>query len=367
MVVHHAPVSDGREWIVFMRDRALLAQRIARDGSRLIGEPVAMAEVPDRRGDAADPIVKVGGGTLVYDPLETRPVEIAWYSRQGLKLGRVGGEPFVIAPEVSPDGNHAVMRGVQGGETWLVSVDLTTGAVQRLTSMEAWNSWPIWDVASREILYAASLSDGGTAVMAMQPDLPDAPRIVAQRPYYIRPEFDAGSTGLIANQTAPNGRTDITLLNHNSGEVVRSLVGTPAEDIGGVVFAGGRALAYVSNSSGRYEIYATDLASPGRPVRLSSHGCSPSLRMFRRPVWAVGDELIYCSADGQTLRSLRATLDGGQWRVGEDRALFTLPQGLRGLCPTPDGSRFLLLTSEGNQSPSTVTIVQGWHRELEKH
>jgi serine/threonine protein kinase/Tol biopolymer transport system component len=366
MLAHHAPVCDGNGWLVFMRDRALLAQRVTRNGSRLIGQPILMAEVPDRAGDIAGPIVQAAGGNLVYRPLDTRPVQISWYSRQGVRIAHVAAEPFVVSPEVSPDGRRAVMRGIQGGETWLVGVDLATSDVQRLTSMESWSSWPTWSANGAEILYASGLPGitDTAEVRVMDPANPAENRRVVTASSFIMPECDApDGRGLFVNQSIPGHGVDILVLDSRNGFSPRPVIATPADEVGTTLVDGGRRIVFASNATGRFELYLADLAAPQNPVRLTRDGCLV-FGFMRHPVWAVGDELFYGSADGQTLRSLQLVHDGGTWRAGEDRPLFTLPPGLRGICPSPDGSRFLVLTRDRSDVDATLSLVQGWRSEL---
>jgi Tol biopolymer transport system component len=366
MAVHHAPTCDGNGWLVFMRDRALLAQRITSDGRRLMGEPIPMGEVPDRSGSAYDPIVELSRGTLVFRPLITRPVQISWYSRQGVPLTRVAGEPFVIAPEISPDGKRAVMRGVQGDETWLVGLDLETGDVERLTSMESWNSWPIWSASGNEILYTTG-DDNSSQVRAMDPRAPAGNRLVTTQPVFTQAEYDArDGSGLFVNQEVPGHAVDVVLLDPQHGFAARPLIATAADELGAALVDGGRRVVYTSNATGRYELYMANVSAPQQPTRLTRDGCSPVFGLFRHPVWAVGDELFYCSADGLTLRSLKLAHSGDVWRAGEDRGLFAIPPGLRGLCPSPDGSRFLVLTNDRGQTAPMLSLVHGWRTELVK-
>jgi Tol biopolymer transport system component len=326
-----------------------------------------MTEVPQREGSPADPIVQVGGDNIVYRPVSTRPVQISWYSRQGVPLAHVAGEPLVGYPEISPDGKRAVVIGVAGGENWLVDVDLETGAVQRLTSMELNNTWPLWSAGGKELLYTSRDKDT-IEIRAMDPATPSDNRLVAIPSLApgreVIPEFDASDgRGLFVDELVPGHWFDIMILDRKNGFTPRPLVATKADEIGAALVDGGRRIVYASNATGRYELYLADVAAPQRPVRLTRDGCQ-DFGFNRHPVWAIGDELYYCSIDGQTLRSLQLVHAGDKWQAREDRALFALPPGFRGICPSPDGSRFLVLTNDRSQAVPMLSLVQGWRSEL---
>jgi len=82
----------------------------------------------------------------------------------------------------------------------------------------------------------------------------------------------------------------------------------------------------------------------------------------RRPAWVVGNEVFYGSIDRQALRSVRLVQSAGVWHGEGDRQLFRLPPGIRGICPAPDGSRFLLLKRP--RATAALSLVQGWHSQL---
>jgi hypothetical protein len=52
--------------------------------------------------------------------------------------------------------------------------------------------------------------------------------------------------------------------------------------------------------------------------------------------------------------------------VGKPRELFELPKAVRGMAPAPRGDVFFSLLAVG-ESPSSLTVVQNWSAQLEKH
>jgi Tol biopolymer transport system component len=122
----------------------------------------------------------------------------------------------------------------------------------------------------------------------------------------------------------------------------------------------GRFVAYVSNESGRFELYVRSLpVSAGGKWRISTGG-------GYQPRWRRdGKELFFFTADG-LLMSTDVTLVP-TFRASTPRALFLAPIFGGGATTTnqywdltPDGQRFLINTTSANDRSSVLTVVLNW-------
>jgi serine/threonine-protein kinase len=126
----------------------------------------------------------------------------------------------------------------------------------------------------------------------------------------------------------------------------------------------GHWLAYISNESGRYEVYVQPYPGPGGKWQISTDGGT-------EPVWnPKGRELFYRS-DSKMMAVDIATQPG--FAVGKPRMLF---EG--GYVPTPytfpnydvssDGQRFLMLkpVEAGDAAPTQIIVVLNWFEELKR-
>jgi serine/threonine-protein kinase len=129
----------------------------------------------------------------------------------------------------------------------------------------------------------------------------------------------------------------------------------------------GRWLAYVTDESDRNEVYVEPFPGPGRREKVSSDGGFA-------PAWAAnGRELLYmsvASSDTKAMMAVDVTTAAGL-TIGRPRMLFsgrylaTAP--VRGYDVTPDGRRFLLVDTSGDQEPPVAThmlLVQNWIEEV---
>jgi len=120
----------------------------------------------------------------------------------------------------------------------------------------------------------------------------------------------------------------------------------------------GHWLAYVSNESGRSEIYVQLYPGPGGKWQISTEGGT-------EPVWnRNGRELFYRSGNKMMAVDL-ATQSG--FSAGKPHMLFE-----RLYAPyydvSPDGQRFLMLkpTEQSQAAPTQIVVVQNWFEELKQ-
>ena len=139
----------------------------------------------------------------------------------------------------------------------------------------------------------------------------------------------------------------------------------------------GRWLAYVSDESGRNEVYVRPYPGPGGTTQISTQGGT-------EPLWAShGRELFYrvyrnfynslCDYGSENGVMAVSFLTEPTLRVGKPRLLFegqyAAPSLWRGRLYdlTPDGRRFLMLKqSDPPPAPTQFNVVLNWFDELER-
>jgi TolB protein len=310
--------------------------------------------------------VSLTSTALIYLPFDPHPVTVFWCDRNGVRDKSIGRlEHFTVAPEIAPSGSRVITRRPQGGETWLVGVDLESGATQQLTRSEEWNSWPIWATTADRVFYAFSRTLGNDfEIRSLDPDDPQSVRSVVVDSVRIMPvAVTHADKGLLFVRSTSEINDDIYITELGAAGSPRPYAATTANESDAALLPDGKSAVFVSDATGRPEIYLDDFPDRRHATQLTRDGCSQpwSLRHF---VWAVGSELIYCARDGRTIRSMRLERAGGRWVKREDRPLFVLPFGCFGLCPSADGSRFLVIAADGAPSPLSLTLVQNWRSEL---
>jgi Tol biopolymer transport system component len=244
---------------------------------------------------------------------------------------------------------------IEGQETQIWLYDLAREALTRLTVEGKTNANPYWAPEGKRIIFDSEsgfvwqLSDGsgGAERLTAAPDSTgswsSAGRVLA---------FDSNS--------ADTGR-DIYVL--RPGAERQPLVRTPFNEGSPAFSPDGRWLAYISDASGRNEIYVQPYPGQGGRVQISTEGGT-------EPVWSRnGRELFYRSGD----KMMAVEIDTrSTFSAGKPKSLF---QGLYQPTPTfdanydvaPDGRRFLMIKPGGEeQAPTQVNVVLNWFEELKR-
>ena len=141
----------------------------------------------------------------------------------------------------------------------------------------------------------------------------------------------------------------------------RAFLDSPFKESYGRFSPDGHFFAYVSNETGRNEVYVTTFPEPGSKWLVSTEGGLD-------PKWrADGEELFYVSAAGQ-LMAVKVNLHSG-FEADVPKELF--PVGLTDFpdksnyAVTADGEQFLVLGPVAGARPRPFTIVVNWQAELE--
>jgi eukaryotic-like serine/threonine-protein kinase len=162
----------------------------------------------------------------------------------------------------------------------------------------------------------------------------------------------------------PSRRRDIWVMPLDGDRRARPLLTTDADEWGAKFSPDGRWLAYVSNETGRNEIFIRSVAATAGRKRLSSEGGST-------PAWAPNSrELFFINGDQLAV----VTVDGERNPVGRDRVLFKVPkfenlefeQGAPLYDVMPDGERFVFELNAQSASIMHFNVVLNWFEEVKK-
>jgi len=309
-------------------------------------------------------------GALVYIPgRPTGARSLVWVSRNGTAQILPAPPRNYQNPRVSPDGRRvAVSITEQDTQTWLY--DFARDTLTRLTFGGILNKLPAWTPDGKRIAFTSDregpenifwqLADGSGGLERLTTsDRDQAPR-----------SFSPNGQLLAFVERDPNTGFDIWVLrlsdpSAGSGQSRKAqpFLKTPFTESAPNFSPDGHWLAYVSDESGRKEIYVQPYPGPGGKYQIPTDDGS-------EPVWNPnGRELFYRSGD--KMMAVDVVMQPS-FSVGKPRMLF---QGayLRafGAQPmydvSPDGQRFLMIRpSEQTISLTQIVVVQNWFEELKR-
>jgi serine/threonine protein kinase/Tol biopolymer transport system component len=333
------------------------------------GAPVVVLsgvmEMPALRNSAVPSFPHVSfstGGALAYVPARPQPRQnsLTWVDRAGVETpaGPSGGTYF--QPRLSPDGRRVAVtvRGPETDDVWLY--DLSRQAWTRFTSQGS-SAFPVWSPDGRALTYTSSRTGRDNMYRrALDGGGPEEHLLVSDRPNYPF-SFSPDGTLIFVEISIPSAQ-DIWFL--GAGEKkASSLVETTFAEGAPAFSPDGRLLAYVSNESGRNEIYVRPFRGAGEKVTISNEGGNET-------IWSKdGRELFYRSGDAMMAVDITTT---PALSVGRPRRLFEKRYELSlALWPnydvTPDGQRFLMVRRvDEDEDPAQINVVLNWRDELRK-
>jgi eukaryotic-like serine/threonine-protein kinase len=138
------------------------------------------------------------------------------------------------------------------------------------------------------------------------------------------------------------------------------LLATEYDETAGRFSPDGHFLAYLSDESGRPEIYVREFSgtSVGRKWQVSTSGAS-------NPRWrGDGRAMFYLAADGMLMQIDVNTTAGFQ--AVTLHPLFKLPAGATGFAVTDDGKRFLVGVPVEQDAQTPFTVAVNWEEAFKK-
>ena len=284
-------------------------------------------------------------GTLVYAPADFNRTTLTWVDREGRLEPLIAEQQDYWQPAVSSDGERVMMR--IGGDLWLY--DLRRASRNRLT-FSGYNNYPVWTPDGSRIIYTSNRN--GDLDLYSQPVSGAAPATSLLRRESIQVPCSVSPDGTVAFvDIQPATGRDLWVLTPD-GKASPFLV-TPFNESNCRFSPDGRYLAYVSDESGRREIYVQPYAGPGQKTVISANGGS-NLAWSRN-----GKQLFFRQGDAMMVVDVRTT---PVFAAGRERRLFSITDlSFRGdFDVSPDGKRFLMVHRDPGSWPTQLDVVLNW-------
>ena len=341
--------------LIFQRPSSGDLMSVRFDSSKLAisGEPTRIAGAAYLTGAAAFDVSR--DGTIIYSGPADATGETGFTA---VMVNRFGAQPTVIAeqgsgswaePRISPDGRSLVVRSVVSPNCDLWSVDLQRGTTTRVT-FEGDNHNPVWR-SDGQLTWGGDL-DGRRGIRIGRADRPGRPLALAEAGNERVPEsWSPDRTRLAFTESHPVSGQDIWLLSVDSGQA-RPFANSPFKEDQARFSPDGRWLAYVSNESGRDEVYVQPADADGARVQISING-------GHSPLWAPGGRELFF-VEGVSMMSVSLDLRSSRPDVGRPRKLFEGPyvwDRIGNFDITPDGARFVLVRRGAESTPPATLRV----------
>jgi Tol biopolymer transport system component len=359
-------------YLLYLRDnKTLVAQPFDRRRYVLSGEPRALSE------------------EVLYTPLVDRAVfgvssgevlvaqtgkfaslsQLTWLDRGGKPAGTVGMPGSYSNVHLSPDGRRVVtdQTDPDGRKLDIWIHEPAQGATTRLTFDPGADQAPIWSPDGKQILFGSNRKQLGFNL-------------------YLKNADGSGSDEQVADLGAAvvfplDWSRDAKYILFGKGNelwylswperVAKPLLQAKWTVRNAQFSPDGRWMAYASNETGNWEIYASSFPSGAGKWQVSSGG-------GQEPKWRQdGKELFYLSADGKMMAVAVKTglpaVAGASFKAGSPVALFQTHRrqpvsflDVFSYDVSADGQRFLIATIVDQANAAPLSVLLNWASEMER-
>jgi hypothetical protein len=351
-------------YLLFYRDKTLLAKRFDLKRSAVTGEPTMILTdiqyLPQvKRALFAVSsngllVAQTGSGVALSQPV--------WFDRKGTELGALGKPDVYGNVFLAPDGRLVALdktdMAIQNNiDVWVY--ELEGDKAKRLTFGPGLNMVPIWSPDASQFVFTANQQVTQDLFMKNSDGTQEEKLVVHADVDVIPNDWSRGGKYILYSRgadlwfvTFPDLKSNLLL---KAVSVIRN----------GQFSPDGKWVAYASNETGKWEIYVTSFPDARGKWEVSTGG-------GEQPRWREdGKELFYLSSDRKMMAVPVTT--GAKFDPGTPITLFqATPRqpvtnaDLFVYDVSQDGQRFLINTSVKQTESAPMSVVLNWPAKLNK-
>ena len=342
---------------------------------RVTGTVVTVAQNVDyTNAGGTSQFALAGNGTLVYlnaigeGGLRSRPVAV---DRNGKETVLPLEVRDYSDPKISPDGRLLAVH-LQDAQNDVWVADAARGTLSRISLANAEDETPIWSPDGRTVAWSATRPETPRGIFRRAADGSASEELLwtLDLHAHLRDWSPDGKTMLVEVQGART-RSDIWYLELMEKPAPKVFLQSDFNERNSRLSPDGRWVAYVSDESGRDEVYIQSFPVPGTKIQVSNNSGD-------QPVWSRDGKKLFFRGGGYLQEATFATLP--RPAAGKPQTLFAdvyeSPQavgGHTGYDVFPDG-RFLMLQgydparSQQTRGPSRfeMIFIFNWFEELRR-
>jgi eukaryotic-like serine/threonine-protein kinase len=343
--------------LFFARDGTLMVQPFDAKNLALSGEmaPLAQFVANHPTGDAAFGVSDTG--TLVYKTDDVGAYsQLAWFDRTGKILGTEPTEGmFPVNPSISPDGKRIAFRREETRNIWVR--DVVRGTNTRLTFEAGSDSFPVWSPDGNTIVFASLRNDRTELFRKSSNGAGSEERL--NQPATGVTDWSRDGRFILYWRSEANTRADVWVLPTTGEQKAFPVLNSKFAEIRARFSPDAKYIAYVSNESGRNEIYVQTFPTSGGRWQVSVNG-------GEFVEWRSDGKELFFSTPDRKIMSVDVKA-GSTFEAGVPRVLFEMPNATSPqFAVTPDGQRFLVTIPREQTQTATITTVLNWPALLKK-
>jgi Tol biopolymer transport system component len=362
--------------ILYVQDATLFALSFDPESLEATGSQMPVLEgIESQPGEGASQFDVSENGTLAYvsGSAALMAFPVVWVDREGRIESLWPEEGIYGTPRLSPDGKRLALCVLRDGNWDVWTYDIERSVATRLTFGEGYDADPVWSPDGKWIAFSSD-REGPPTVFRKRTDgtgaaerLHEPGAVDFAAPITWSPDGEVIILMTVGDKTSD----DLYFLRPGEEDPIEPFLTTPFGENSPAFSPDGRWIAYVSNETGRPEIYVTSYPLGGGKWQISDS-------LGGQPRWSgSGRELFFRSSEGVMVVQVDGR--GDSFQAGKPKPLFSGPflGGVGGVSVpglsfddydvSADGQRFVMFTGGANDAgASTVNLITGWFTELQR-
>ncbi len=350
--------------LLYSRGGSLVLQPFDTRALKFKGEPVPIAEQVGTSVVGGSDFRASENGVLVYSTRGAQAGELVELDRSGRLVRPLECPPSALMPTLSPDDRRIAVRAMdpqtRSRNVWIL--DRERGISTRFSFEPTNENYPMWSPDGRRIAYWSD-APGASGVVAKQLTGSGETELLAPLADEVTiKDWSADGATIFLDVFGAMG-SDIGTLSVAGDHKVKPFLNGAFNEFSGRLSPDGRYLAYVSDESGREEVYVQTYPDRSDKWQISVRGGDD-------PHWGNGGrELFYLSPEQQMMSTpitLSPSFGPGTPVVLFQTKILSPGQQRSHYAVTHDGSTFILFRPLAERALPTTTVVLNWMADIAK-
>jgi Tol biopolymer transport system component len=341
-----------------------MAQPFDVSALQFTGDPVAVIENVGFNSSTGRAQLSVSdNGTLVYRLSSMSERQLTWFDRQGKEISKVGPPGVYEDVVLSPDGKRAAVSRTVDSNVDIWTIDLERGLPTRFTFSAAVEDDPAWSPDGRYIIFTSPKERDTRTIYRKIASGAGNEELVSDAPTANRGlDWSSDGKNILYTLLGEKGSDDLWVLPLEGEKKPHVMLQSEFYEDHGHFSPDGRFFAYVSNESGRGEVYVQTFPLAGGKWQISTSGGD-------QPHWRRDGKELYYIAPDKKLMAVSVKL-GDTLESGAAIPLFQTQvshfASTNRYDVTADGQRFLVNSPVETTKEAPFTVILNWTSTLKK-
>ncbi|HVT04105.1 MAG TPA: protein kinase [Thermoanaerobaculia bacterium] len=355
-------VAYSQGYLLYERDNVLVAQRFNPGKLKVEGDPIPVAN--GVRYDTAffrGIFAVSSNGTVVFQPGRSAAAnELAMFDRSGKKIADVTAPGGFLECRIAPDGTAVALtiEDVANGTTDIWIQDLTRGVRSRFTFGELQEANAVWSPDGKRLAYSDVQKIADDVFVKDVAGGEEKPLFVnddTKQPSAWSP--DGRLIACDVRKTGQN-KSDIWLVPVDGIAKPYPFIHAPFDERGGNFSPDGKWFSYISDESGKPQLYVTSFPDRSKRWQISTDGGVGGF-------WSKNmKELVFVDLK-RNLTSVSIEEEGNALKVGKATVLFSSAGVVSGDL-LADASEVMLIREPDQGVGRPLTVMTDWTADLTK-